>query len=240
MRRKITNKVLYFAGVITVAYTFPQIEKSWFNVNGEMLGNKFIVLASLNDVNIVRNFVALVLIIIGIVTLRVVFNPNRTKSIEYISDFQKEFRNEIKEVGFTSKISFSVLFIVATVFLLVMIMPSFISDAINDKSLILNLVLFVAPMSLAEEVIFRYGIFKYIRQMHVNVIISYLISAIIFGLGHFYKNNGLPPVLSVVWVSAFGILLQMVYEGSGWSIYPSWGFHTLNNVAAILISIPRK
>lgn len=240
LRRKIKNSILYFIGVIMVSYVFSQIGTNLFNIKGAPYSNKYIVLTYLNDWDIARNFVALILIIIGIVTLRVIFDPKRTDNVEYIGDFSKKFIEEIKKVGFTSKIRLSMLFFVVAIFLFLMIIPSFISVVISDKYLILNLVFFLAPITLAEEIIFRYGIFKYLRQMHVNAIIPYVLSAIIFGSEHFYKNNGFSPISSFIWTSAFAFLLQMVYEGSGWSIYPSWFLHLLNDVSAILINIPRK
>lgn len=240
MRGKIKNNVLYFIGIIIVSYIFSQIETSFFNIKGALFSDKYIISTYLSNWNITRNFVALILIIIGTVTLRVMFDSKRIKSIEYIDDFKKQFIEETKKIGFTSKLRFSMLFVVAVIFLFPMIFPSFVSFVVNDKSLILNLVFFLAPITLAEEIIFRYGIFKYLRQMHVNAIIPYILSAIIFGLGHFYENNGLSPMLSVIWISAFAILLQMIYEGSGWSIYPSWFFHLLNDITAILINLPRK
>lgn len=93
--------------------------------------------------------------------------------------------------------------------------------------------IFWIPLTLEEELIFRYGLFKHLREKKINVVIVYMIAAFIFGLGHFYKDGISGPFESLILGTIFGLFSQFAYESTGWSIYTSWLLHLISNVLAI-------
>ncbi|MGC9140695.1 CPBP family intramembrane glutamic endopeptidase [Athalassotoga sp.] len=234
MKRKIRNLTLYFILLIITLELFSQPEVTASSINSNSIVNYLTI------GYIIRNFLALFMVTIAVMVLHVVFVEGSEKNLEYLPDFKNELKKEIKRIGFTS-IKFSMLFLISIILFCLKFISIFTLLMTEPlKFLDLNLIFFLIPVTLMEEIVFRYGFFKTIRQMKVNFLIAYIIPALIFAAGHFYKNDGMSPVASVIFTFIFGLLMEMLYEGSGWSIYPSWFFHFLNDMASFVILLPRR
>ncbi|BBJ28364.1 hypothetical protein ATHSA_1277 [Athalassotoga saccharophila] len=232
--KKIRNLTLYFILLLIITLLFSQPEVNTTAINSNSIVNY------LRIGYIIRNFLALFMVTIGVMILHVVFVEGNEKNLEYLSDFKDELKKEINRIGFTS-IRFSILFLISIILFCLKSIPIFTLLMTEPlKFLDLNLIFFLIPITLMEEIVFRYGFFKTIRQMKVNFLIAYIVPALIFAAGHFYHNDGSTPIASVIFAFIFGLLMEMLYEGSGWSIYPSWFFHVLNDMASFVILLPRR
>ncbi|BBJ29104.1 CPBP family intramembrane glutamic endopeptidase [Athalassotoga saccharophila] len=141
------------------------------------------------------------------------------------------FKYELNEIGFKIKkfkltpvrwkrVALLIIFLYTSLKLL------FISLSFNE----LKIFILMVPLTLGEEIFYRYAIFKVLREMRLNAFMVYIISAAIFSSGHFYYNSGYSPWFSFIYNFIFGLFCQYAYENTGWSIYTPWILHLINNI----------
>jgi hypothetical protein len=151
------------------------------------------------------------------------------KSINFYRDFVYLF----KDAGFfrfkPEKKKFRIFLIILA--LLIWKYVDNFNSVSSHKNFFEGVILWI-PMTLKEELVYRYGLFKYLRDKKINTILAYTIPAIAFGIGHYYKNSFLSPIGSVIYTTVIGLFLQFAYESTGWSIYASWILHIMNNSLA--------
>ncbi|MGC9219269.1 MAG: CPBP family intramembrane glutamic endopeptidase [Athalassotoga sp.] len=155
------------------------------------------------------------------------------KRSDYLVIRLKElFKYELSEIGFKIK-KFKLTpvkwkrIVLLIIFLYISLKLLFISLSLNE----LIIFVFMIPLTLGEEIFYRYAIFKVLRGMRLNTFMVYVISATVFSSGHFYYNSGYSPWFSFIYNFIFGLFCQYAYENTGWSIYTPWILHLINNIA---------
>ena len=100
-------------------------------------------------------------------------------------------------------------------------------------------IIFVALLApIAEEIIYRYVIFKFTKK--INVILSYALSIILFTLPHVISTD-ISTVGIGIWLiqtipyATSGFLFCLIYHKSNYNIYASITAHMLNNIMAIIV-----
>jgi len=86
--------------------------------------------------------------------------------------------------------------------------------------------------SLAEEIMFRYGLFKHMRMLMKGKFWPYVISSAVFAAMHFYSFGVTSAAKHVVGTFSLGLILAWIYESADYSIYPSWIVHMIGDVVA--------
>ncbi len=94
---------------------------------------------------------------------------------------------------------------------------------------------------IVEELIYRKAIFEFLNKKHI--IISYLVSVIIFTLPHMLTTfmedgyNTLDKLLLCIPYLSSGLILCGIYHANDKNIYASWLFHLINNLISFVIII---
>lgn len=96
-----------------------------------------------------------------------------------------------------------------------------------------------APM--VEELIYRKAIFEFLNKKHI--VISYIVSIIIFMLPHMLTTfmedgyNSLDKLLLCIPYLSSGLILCGIYHVNDKNIYASWLFHLINNLISFIIIV---
>ncbi len=93
-------------------------------------------------------------------------------------------------------------------------------------------ILIFSLTSLAEEIMFRYGLFRHMRVLMKKKFWPYVISSVIFAAMHLYSFGSTTVIEHVVGTFFLGLILAWIYESSDYSIYPSWIVHIIGDVIA--------
>lgn len=94
---------------------------------------------------------------------------------------------------------------------------------------------------IVEELIYRKAIFEFLKKKHI--IVSYIISVIIFMLPHMLTTfmeigyNTLDKLLLCIPYLSSGLILCAIYHVNNKNIYASWLFHIFNNLISFIIII---
>lgn len=122
---------------------------------------------------------------------------------------------------------------------------NFVSDSQNQSTIVIILqnggllpmfftTVIFAPV--VEELIYRKVIFEYTRK--INIVLSYLISIVLFSLPHMLSTNvdniGIWLLQLLPYVTSAS-LLALIYHKSNYNIYTTIIIHILNNLIAILL-----
>lgn len=189
------------------------------------------VLVSFNTVDLVREYVSLAIIL---TFLSMLISWQRDANKQKRIKLGRNFASNLKDIGFfrfkPKRKQFKVFLVIfaADIFRYFLV-PPHITSYLN---LLRRTILWI-PITLEEELTFRYGLFKYLRRKKINVIFVYLLSALIFGSGHFYKDGLTTPLMSFVLGTLSGLFYEFAYESSGWSIYVSWALHLFSNSLSV-------
>ncbi len=97
-------------------------------------------------------------------------------------------------------------------------------------------VLIFSLSSLAEEIMFRYGLFRHLRILMKGRFWPYVISSAVFAAMHFYSFGLTSSVEHVIGTFFLGLILAWIYESADYSIYPSWIVHMIGDVIAFSIT----
>ncbi len=187
------------------------------------------VLVSFNKIDLVRDYSFLLFIFIFLSMLISWQRKDEQKKIKFTKDFVYLFQDS----GFfrfnPKKKQFKIFLILLAAFIS---MYLFGLSHITSFGNFLKMIIFWIPLTLEEELIFRYGLFKHLREKKINTVLVYVIAALIFGSGHFYKDGITGPFESLIIGTIYGLFFQFSYESTGWSIYPSWILHLISNALA--------
>ncbi len=96
-------------------------------------------------------------------------------------------------------------------------------------------ILIFSLTSLAEEIMFRYGLFRHMRILMKRSFWPYVISSVIFASMHLYSFGSTTVIEHVVGTFCLGLILAWIYELSHYSIYPSWIVHMTGDVIAFSV-----
>ena len=101
---------------------------------------------------------------------------------------------------------------------------------------IIIMVIILAPV--VEEIVYRYVIFKFTKK--INVILSYVVSILLFTLPHVISTDinsvGLGIwLLQTIPYATSGFLLSLIYHKSNYNIYASITAHMINNIMSVII-----
>ena len=149
---------------------------------------------------------------------------------------RKIFKSEFKEIGFDkikphSTSHFFVFFTILVIYILMRI--EFLSFTGTYAHHIWSLTVFLAPMTLSEELFVRYGLFKVLRQSKINSFWAYIIPALVFSSMHYYYNMGCSPLYSTISAFFMSLFFQFAYESTGWSIYIPWFLHLFQDLVVL-------
>ncbi|BBJ29100.1 CPBP family intramembrane glutamic endopeptidase [Athalassotoga saccharophila] len=188
------------------------------------------VLVVFNTVDLVRDYTYLVFIFILLSMLISWYRTDKEKKIRFTGDFLYL----LQDAGFLrfkpKKKQFKIFLIFLALFVSMYLFR--LPHIISLENLFKNFIFWI-PLTLEEELIFRYGLFKHLREKKINALIVYIIASLIFGSGHFYKDGISGPFESLILGTIYGLFFQFAYESSGWSIYTGWLLHLVSNVLTI-------
>jgi len=188
------------------------------------------VLAVFNSTDLVRDYTFLVFIFILLSMLISWYRTDKQKKIGFTGDFLYL----LQDAGFLKfkpkKKQFKIFLVLLALFISMYLF--YLPHITSLENLFKNFIFWI-PLTLEEELIFRYGLFKHLREKKINAVIVYMIAAFIFGIGHFYKDGINGPFESLILGTIYGLFFQFAYESTGWSIYTSWLLHLVSNVLAI-------
>ncbi len=228
--KKFGREFSYFLFLILYNYVFVITSPSMVK-NGVL--KSVYIFSSVNGKDFFRAYFAVFLTIIFIAFIGIYYSGRYEKN-EVTSELKKSFRNELRRFGFkgfTLPKGPAVVMIIVTASYSLLVLSNFDLNKNISFSSYLGVFFLLTPMALGEEIIFRYGIFRYLKEKRINGFLVYVIGAAVFAGFHYYKNISGLPVQSVINAFVLGMFLQWIYEKSEWSIYPGWFIHTLNNFA---------